>query len=617
MPDAARWARPATGPGWRGRWARRRLTRAALAGDPAAVEALCALAVDRDELARVCVEHRLVPADPTRRAVFLLLTGQPEQYEAADPDGSLLAAGYPGQRPVRRERLRGAVLALGRLDLIQRVAGSRGRTPDETGWLAEQLVARADWPALWKLLRAVPLRQAVGLAREFPPGWQPPGADRPSAADAGGLLAALLRVRPSEVVPSLAATVDVRLLSRVPAGISISPDGTELAVLAHDGYAGAPGTLTLGTYPLCRPGPAALGRAGQPDRPILEPAGRLELRVPRTVGMSMLHAGAAVLMLVPDGPRLVEDAGGGAPGRGERPRARLLRVTGGQVTELAGVAEPASGLVPTPTGFAVASGNTLDLHDATGALARTVAFADLVPAGDRLWGASLSAEPGAGLLAIGGNELLLLDGDGAVLARAPSPDPMTTPRGAVDLYRTAFAGPDRILSFGQRSHRLISWRRDGDRLRPEAEQELSMRSLTVLPALGLVALRSALDTRWYTVDGLRPVNVPPGLPADWHPLATPDGGWAGSRHRDLLAILPVEPLTWLTSLVDRDPAGLTAADARRLVAVEHQTRTATLRPLLALLNAWLAERFGAEIVLADPGRRPAGSDTDIALADPD
>lgn len=88
-----------------------------LAAPAETVDAVCdaALADPHGVIAWFCAGHRLTPADPVRRALFLVLTGQAEQYRAADPDGHLLAVGYAAAGADERERLRQAMLDAGEL----------------------------------------------------------------------------------------------------------------------------------------------------------------------------------------------------------------------------------------------------------------------------------------------------------------------------------------------------------------------------------------------------------------------------------------------------------------------------------------------------------------------
>src|SRR5688572_15648311 len=144
VPSVERLARLAYGyrpdgtRGWRARRAWRALTGAAERGDEAAIEVVwlgwlrdpaeelwefvsrwrtpadvLATAVDpgrsaesRAAIEMFCLRRDLVPDNDVDRALFFVLTGHHERYEALDPDGALLAAAYRGASDATREALR-------------------------------------------------------------------------------------------------------------------------------------------------------------------------------------------------------------------------------------------------------------------------------------------------------------------------------------------------------------------------------------------------------------------------------------------------------------------------------------------------------------------------------
>jgi hypothetical protein len=210
LPQASRLTRQAGRRGWLSGRAWRRLAEAADRGDEAAIEAawqawlrnpgyerwrqlarwrvsagltelVCAYALDEPAgdaggpgpLAAFCASHGLTPADPVRRAVFLLLTGQHAQYRAADPGGSLLALGYAAAAGPERERLRAAMAGTAGLDLVRVVVRREPRgqmaalTAEEAGFLAAQLAGRRDWPRLWDLTRNLRVPEAIRAVRMF------------------------------------------------------------------------------------------------------------------------------------------------------------------------------------------------------------------------------------------------------------------------------------------------------------------------------------------------------------------------------------------------------------------------------------------------------------------
>ncbi|MGH3391497.1 MAG: hypothetical protein ACRDOO_21725, partial [Actinomadura sp.] len=213
-----------------GEIARRRI----LAGDEDVVDAVCAAATTRPALVPLCVEHGLAPAEPVERTVFFLLTGQAEQYRAADPDGSLLALGYESATADVRRRLRTAIVDAGDLDVAQVLAGTGQRdrrtrpTAEEARYLTAQLAHRRAWDELWRLVQHLPLLEAVTAARLFD-GWRPPddhgralfdqltGADPEPFAEAHRALTTLRATR-------------IEVPGEVHDG-SFSPDGRRLAVV--------------------------------------------------------------------------------------------------------------------------------------------------------------------------------------------------------------------------------------------------------------------------------------------------------------------------------------------------------------------------------------------------
>ncbi|TYB45637.1 WD40 repeat domain-containing protein [Actinomadura chibensis] len=142
------------------------------------VEEVCERALTRPELAELCVEHRLAPAAPVRRALFYLLTGQPEQHRALDPDGGLLSLAYTSASDDQRALARKAMLTEGDLDLVRVIVGEDRReriptmTAEEIRYIAEQLAARRAWDDLWALVRDVPIATGAALFRLFD-GWTP------------------------------------------------------------------------------------------------------------------------------------------------------------------------------------------------------------------------------------------------------------------------------------------------------------------------------------------------------------------------------------------------------------------------------------------------------------
>ncbi|MDT0344398.1 hypothetical protein [Streptomyces litchfieldiae] len=187
------------------------------AGDQAAVDAACALAARWPGLAEWCREHELTPTDP---APFFLLTGQSLRHRLADPTGRDTVAAYRRASEDERRRLRAAAAAHGSFSLLTRLEPDLALDGEELLRLAEVLVGRGDWAALWTTITASAPADAVRLARYLP---------EHEARDPR-LFAALRAVAVDDV---LAAQAD-------PARVGTLPAGTHLAQVLH-----GPGQLAV------------------------------------------------------------------------------------------------------------------------------------------------------------------------------------------------------------------------------------------------------------------------------------------------------------------------------------------------------------------------------------
>ncbi|WP_262401603.1 hypothetical protein, partial [Actinomadura sp. CNU-125] len=214
--------------------------------DQVLVDELCAAALDGEALAAICRKHRLAPKDQVRRVVFFLLTGQPGQYRAMDPDGSLLGLAYAAASRDERERVRQAMLTAGDLDLVRVIVGDDRRTripempPGEIRYLADQLAARREWDDLWAIVQDVPITVGAELARSFD-GWTPRGADDRRvfdlyrAADPAALRAAAELLEPYRT--RVSRRMRLSFHGRVN-DVSFAPDGPFLAVAGTNRVAG-------------------------------------------------------------------------------------------------------------------------------------------------------------------------------------------------------------------------------------------------------------------------------------------------------------------------------------------------------------------------------------------
>lgn len=150
--------------------------------DAELADELCRYAERTPVLAEFCRVNQLVPSDPTDAVRYFLLTGQFAQYQAADPDGSVLRQAYRFAAAPDQVRLRQAVLDHGAAELLytlvdhnQRdwVAASTVADDGELERLAKSLAKRGDWLVLWRVVTATSVAKALGLVRLFPADWRP------------------------------------------------------------------------------------------------------------------------------------------------------------------------------------------------------------------------------------------------------------------------------------------------------------------------------------------------------------------------------------------------------------------------------------------------------------
>jgi len=569
-----------------GRLARERIL--AQPRDQRVVDAVCEAAVGwhgTPELAAWCAAHSLVPADPVRRAVFFLLTGQGGQYRAADPDGSLLALGYAAAPDLGRARLRVAMAEAGGLDLarvvVRRASGDRLRpmTDAEVEYLIGQLAERRDWAGLWRLARDLPLAGAVAAVRSSGDGWRP-------ADDRGrALFARLARADPRLVGSgrrflTLPQVMWIEGPNAVTLGGSLSPDGRQVAVGSHRTGPGA--TFGLSVYDL--PGGAL--------------AERYDLGFYPGV---VLHLGDAILAAVPHSSAtrvLMRYAGGRA--------AELFRYQG-----LLQLQRSASGFVALlwsadGPGFA-----RLRFCTAAGRVIRDVRLAELGIPDD---GSLLAADPPSGRLALtaGGRDLWIVDGDPThttrVIGSAESPRPR--------IGGACFAGPGllAVTTVGG----MYLWRLDGGRLDIEADGLGRNYGVVAAPERGTIAVDDPADGTVQLfdlelkdvtkVEGLdRTAAGPPGRPL----LGSPYGRYLVLPHAVGVSFADIAYI----GLARRPLAAMTAADLA--LAAEPRRGRMTSQPrrdFLDLLRDVLELRFADEVALGD-APVPAGAD-DIGLARP-
>ena len=551
---------------------------AILAGPQELVDAACEAALSDDGLAAFCAEHRLAPSDPHRAAVYFLLTQHHEQYRLVDPDHSLLAVAYRGASEEERARVRAE--AAGEPELVRALAGTVARRQlgdGEAEYLVDAFASRRDWPALWALVKDLPVFDAARAVRRFD-GWRPDGAD-----------GALFDVLAAADVPAL--TVSYHAVA-TPAAIRFSVLGTTNGSIAPDGrhvVVGSPRAVTAYTFPDARP------LETWPTRHNSE--------------VLALDDGVRVFSCWDGNPG---DPGFSAIGYLDHPVEPFA--TG--ATKF----HKASALARTADGFAALTrGNhdTLHLHLLSGHGPRfldyerrtiEVCAALGIPAAHAGAQWAMAVEPETGLIAFGGPGLHLarITDDGLrPLATAPFS------RGLVP--RLAFSGPDRLI--GQDDDRMVRvWRIEGDEPHLVAERKVRATAPVDLAGLGVIAMIDLSDNtgrsvRFLDRDTLADVPLPARFdrPEDpTHLFVSPGGDWFGVGNREFVEVFEV----LLSGLVTRPLAATTPAD---LPTVRTRLgRDPVARPLLELLQACLGHRFGGDIALGTGGPVDARSD-DIVL----
>ncbi|HEU5332754.1 MAG TPA: hypothetical protein VFU73_08325 [Actinocrinis sp.] len=194
----------------------------------------------RAAIGESCVRRGVVPEEETRRALFHVLTSQLPHHIEADPDGRSLAAAYSQANSDTRAAVRRAIVRSADLDLVRVVAGAaepRGINElagDERRFLLAGLAARHDWDRLWRLVRDLPIADAVACARRFPEDWRPVGGRERIVF---GCLSRADRDRIAGARDAVSKPEVVRLeLDDAPTHGSFSPDGRRLLLATGRGH---------------------------------------------------------------------------------------------------------------------------------------------------------------------------------------------------------------------------------------------------------------------------------------------------------------------------------------------------------------------------------------------
>lgn len=508
-------------------------------------------AAARAALGVFCRRHDLVPDNELEHALFLVLTGQHERYEALDPDGTLLASGYRGASEVTRTALRQTMLDLGAVRLVRVIADRPDRvlTMAEGDYLAAQLANARDWDQLWRLVPTIPFAGAVRAARLFGD-WRPPD-------DAGRRLLGRLAAADPKVLTAAAEAAVTRFRGRYPFGFSFAPDGSELAI------------------------------RDSRDTTIVDPrTGHRLADYPNRDQMDVLALG--------NGGVVVKD--------GRDNDFSVVTCTPERPREVIAFNKPGSTIGAIPGGFVVSYDGHLVFY--RGARWRRHEFVGepQLGKGGMAFGMT-AADPTTGrvVMRAGGlhreTELVVFGADLTPLARL---------RG--DRYhRNAFCGPDRLLQWQWGEHQAIgSWRRDGEEYVETAKADLGDFMQPVpLPAANLVVVRRGRGLAWLDADTLSGVDEPPGFPdVDAHLVAFSQDGTLAAvaprgdarAPRNEAEVYDLE-LCRLTALFDTSLARMVPADLATVEAPARRAVTPPVAAAVALLRAGLTYRFGADVAL--------------------
>jgi hypothetical protein len=544
---------------------------------------------ERAAIGAFCTERGVAPQDAVRRAVFYVLTGQAAQHRAADPDGRLLAVGYGLAGERARTALRDALASAGDLDIVRVVGEGRQLSAAERDYLSQHLAGRCDWDGLWRLVRDLPLTEAVAAMQLFGDGW------RPASEGDRAMFARLARAEPAAIARSgeaLAAPVviDVKTDGRVFPG-SFSPDGRQLLVAVvgvDDKYSG------VRVFDL--PGGTLLERHDYPGG--LPPP-------------AVVHLGSAFLVV------------------GHRTEGvwELVRYAGGQPRVFHWSRFPMYAAAH-PAGFVVLEVELrarwrLMLYDAAGEmLSDSHLYAGPQPGQPSDWGGpnQVVTDPVTGRIAVSGDDVLVLAADGSSVLAGTQMPPWSF-HGSPRFFAACFTGPDSVVALetgGLRRYRIA-----GSRLEPEASV-LSQTSATycplaAIPHRGEIAARgregqvSYLDAEtltekihseelggsygtefWGSTDGRsQALSMSTGTR---HFVRVVWGGYAASQ-------LAARPLGGM------GPDALAVATA----ALQAETPRLEAGPFLRLLRDCLRPRFETDVGLAEARPAPGGDD-DVGLA---
>jgi len=552
------------------------------------LDQFCDLALTDQSVRSACIRGRLAPRDGTSRAVWFLLTNQPDEYRAFDADGSLLALAYTAASEDERQTLQESMRRAGGLDLVRVLVGAdrRGRiqamTAAEIDYLAGSLASRQEWSRLWGIVLDLPLSTAVPIMHHFQStAWQP--ADE----DSRQLFGLFCAATPDSVERALSdirqtwpmGVHQARIHFNGPVNdVSFAPDSPVLAVAGSQRTAGL---IDLRTGRLAfrfEDFNSSVGRVLHIGNSTFV-AGERTNSTLNTCSVYVCHANPTNL-------------------RGSQ---RPLASVSGSITSLAARGE--SGYVA-----GTRSGHIL-ICDDVDRDPRQVSMGAFGLDPDVDWPREVTISPSTGVMAILGRELLVANGRATrVVARGSS---------STVIQRAVFATED-VLAVGDRSGEVTLMRLQGGSLTATYyRSHRGLGGLAAVPQRGQViaAAREGAAVHVYSATSLERLgslnNSRTGTARSVH----------ASENGDLVAVGCVEGYTdiydlrisVIPTMVTRPMVTMVPSDIARLRAGIATTRRGHVSSTLDLLLSALQHRFRFDIELADTGTLKAG-DYDIALA---
>ncbi|MFC4047663.1 hypothetical protein ACFO1B_55450 [Dactylosporangium siamense] len=544
--------------------------------DPQVMDRVCAAALTSPVIAEFCRRYRFAPQDPVRQALFYVVTGQPEQKAAVDPDDRLLNLAYASADAEERSVLRQAMLRTDNLDMVRVLVGNEQRdrlrslTDSELDYLAEQLAHRQRWSELWQILLDLPVLHAVQLSRLIHEDWHP--GDRDAAAllaqlqtaDTHHLTQGIAAIRASW--PAAAHQATIRFPGRVN-DVCFAPDAAQLAVAGSRRMAGVVDLVTGSCTAIFKGFHYSLGRT--------------------------LHVGGDTFLA---GERTNSAYGA----------CRLVRCGSDGWTTIGRIGGWATALVPLGADRFAAADRAGRVHiGATDGSALTSTPVRELGFGFDEWPRSLASNRTGSRLAVLGRELVILD--------AATGSPVAHGHQRTVVVRALMPEPDLLVTATQQGH-VRQYRIDGDALLCVAETFVSgLVGMAAVPSRQQIAVVSGAGRLTFLDQSdLSKIAEMPWAPFDIHTSldADPHGNYLAAGCAGGSVVLFDLRIADIPEAVGEPLARMAPM---HLGVVQSATQVAGLtahsRELLDLIRACLEHRFRFDIELADTTALAAGDYT--------